>query len=266
MAEPMMLFTDGNAYERMMGRWSRAVGAKFLKWLAPTEGLHWLDVGCGNGAFTETIIRHSAPAKIDAVDPSSEQICHARSRTTGGIATFQLGDAQALPFPDNSLDVATMALVISFVPDARKAVSEMTRVVRPGGAVATYMWESTARDSLPHAPFDRAAEAFGLGGRKRASLPGAKMTTQEGLRNLWHQLGLEKIETTRIDINVEFDDFDDFWRSSTALPSPATQFLRELAPVDVQMVRAWLNERLPRDASGHISYKAYANAVKGQVP
>ena len=264
MADPMKFFTDGDAYERMMGRWSRTVGEKFLHWLAPAEGLHWLDVGCGNGAFTEVLMHHCAPAKIDAVDPSSEQIFHAQSRTTGNIAAFQVGDAQALPFSERIFDVAVMALVIAFVPDARKGVSEMARVVRPGGAIATYMWESTAGDSIPQAPFKRAAEALGFGG-KRVLPPSGKLTTQEGLRNLWREAGLEKIETTRIDINVEFDSFDGFWQSNTELPMPATAFLRELPPSDVQKVRDWLDEHLPRNAAGRISYGAYANAVKGQV-
>jgi ubiquinone/menaquinone biosynthesis C-methylase UbiE len=264
MADPMKFFTDGNAYERMMGRWSRAVGEKFLNWLALPQGLHWLDVGCGNGAFTETLIRYSAPAKVDAVDPSSDQVSHARSRATGDVATFRLGDAQALQFSDNSFDVAVMALVISFVPDARKAVNEMRRVVRPGGTVATYMWESTAQDSIPHAPFKRAAEALGFSGT-RVSPPSEKLTTQEGLQNLWREIGLEKIATTQINIKVEFNGFDNFWQSCTALPNPSTQFLRELPPSDVEKVRGWLNEQLPRDASGCISYRAYANAVKGQV-
>jgi ubiquinone/menaquinone biosynthesis C-methylase UbiE len=46
-------FDDGEAYERMMGTWSRLVGDIFLDWLAPRPGQRWIDVGCGNGAFTE---------------------------------------------------------------------------------------------------------------------------------------------------------------------------------------------------------------------
>ena len=53
MGEADKLFTDGNAYERLMGRWSRIVGTAFLDWLDAPKNLRWLDVGCGNGAFTE---------------------------------------------------------------------------------------------------------------------------------------------------------------------------------------------------------------------
>ena len=63
-------FLDGDAYERLMGRWSRMAGEKFLNWLAVPNGLYWLDVGCGNGAFTESLIAGSAPAAVGGIDPS----------------------------------------------------------------------------------------------------------------------------------------------------------------------------------------------------
>src|SRR5262245_33226475 len=51
-AQPIR-YDDGAAYERMMGTWSRLAGETFLDWLSPRSGLRWIDVGCGNGAFTE---------------------------------------------------------------------------------------------------------------------------------------------------------------------------------------------------------------------
>ena len=47
MTDDRKFFTDGEAYERMMGRWSRLAGEIFLDWLALPKGLRWLDVGCG---------------------------------------------------------------------------------------------------------------------------------------------------------------------------------------------------------------------------
>ncbi|MDG2032519.1 MAG: class I SAM-dependent methyltransferase, partial [Rhodospirillales bacterium] len=73
-------FNDGIAYEAWMGRWSKKVGEKFLEWLAPAEKLSWLDVGCGNGAFTETVQAKCAPSDILGVDPSQEQLDVANSR------------------------------------------------------------------------------------------------------------------------------------------------------------------------------------------
>ena len=135
------LFTDGEAYERMMGRWSRLAGETFLAWLVLPEGLRWLDVGCGNGAFTEEIITRCAPATVMAIDPSNEQLAFARTRPGAKVAKFEMGDAQKLSFGDGTFDVAVMALVLAFLLDPAKAVAEMARVVRPGGWAATYMWD-----------------------------------------------------------------------------------------------------------------------------
>ncbi len=129
MSEADRLFTDGAAYERLMGRWSRLVGEAFLDWLDIPPGLRWLDVGCGNGAFTEAIISRRAPASVMAVDPSDEQLAYAHQRPGAKAAAFQKGDAQNLPFGDDSFDVATMALVIAFLSDPLKAASEMARAV-----------------------------------------------------------------------------------------------------------------------------------------
>src|SRR5262245_13492836 len=141
MGQADKLFTDGEAYERLMGRWSRLVGTAFLDWLDIPKGLRWLDVGCGNGAFTEELIARCAPDAVMAIDPSEDQLAYARTRTRMEMVDFRVGDAQKLAFGDDSFDVAIMALVISFLPDPNRAAAEMARVVRPGGWVATYMWD-----------------------------------------------------------------------------------------------------------------------------
>src|SRR5499427_11036685 len=100
MSEAPNLFADGKAYERLMGRWSRLAGEKFLDWLNAPKGLRWLDVGCGNGAFTEVLIARCAPAAVSAIDSSEGQLSYARTRPEAKLAEFRVGDAQALPYPD----------------------------------------------------------------------------------------------------------------------------------------------------------------------
>ena len=98
-------------------------------------------MGCGNGAFTELLVERCAPLEVQGIDPSEGQLAFARKRPAARIAKFSRGDAMALPFPPDTFDAATMALVISFVPDPIKGVAEMVRVVRPGGTVAAYVWD-----------------------------------------------------------------------------------------------------------------------------
>src|ERR1700753_2036553 len=106
MSEQTIRFEDGAAYEHGMGMWSHLAGQAFLDWIAPPAGLRWIDVGCGNGAFTELLIERCAPSTVSGIDPSPAQLDYARTRPGAAGATFQQGDAMALPFPDAAFDAA----------------------------------------------------------------------------------------------------------------------------------------------------------------
>ncbi len=93
MTQQPIRFTDGAAYERGMGPWSQLVGEVFLDWLAPQPGLRWIDIGCGNGAFTELLVQRCAPAEIHGIDPSEGQLAFARTRPGTPDAVFLQGDA-----------------------------------------------------------------------------------------------------------------------------------------------------------------------------
>jgi SAM-dependent methyltransferase len=257
----MNAFTDGEAYERLMGRWSRQVGAQFLDWLDLPKGLQCLDVGCGNGAFTEVLAAQVTPSELTGVDPSKEQIAFAKIREGARRAHFRVGDAQALPFPDGSFDVVIMALVISFVPDPAKAVAEMARVARPGGWVAAYMWD-VAANRAPHSPCYAAMSALGFPVPSRPS----NASELNIMRSLWEQAGIKSVENRTFEIPVAYSDFDDFWDSNTALAGPVGKAIEKLSPADRERVRSHLREHLTQDESGSISYQARVNAVKGIVP
>jgi ubiquinone/menaquinone biosynthesis C-methylase UbiE len=261
MSEAVQMFTDGAAYERRMGRWSRLVGEVFLDWIATAPGLRWLDVGCGNGAFTEVLIARCKPAAVSAVDPSEGQLAYARTRPGAKQAEFRLGDAQALPYADGSFDAASMALAISFVPDPLKAAREMKRVVRPGGTVATYMWDLPA-GGIPVAPMYRALKSLGV----TAAMPGVEVTRREAMQALWEQAGLRYVETRVIRIQVAYADFDDFWESYRVPEGPAGLAIRKMSPPEIENLKVRLREHLPIAADGAITYESFANAVKGRVP
>ena len=261
MAEQPIRFDDGAAYERMMGTWSRLAGAIFLDWLAPEAGLRWIDVGCGNGAFTELLAQRCAPAELQGIDPSEGQLAFARTRPGARGALFQQGDAMALPFPDDRFDAAVMALVIFFVPDPAKSVAEMARVVRPGGTVAAYAWDMLA-GGFPLEPIQAEMRAMGL---KLLLPPSADASRMEALRTLWTGAGLTAVETREITVSRTFSDFDEFWTISL-LGASLRPLVAAMPPDDLERLKTRVQARLPPDAAGRITYPAHANAVKGRVP
>jgi SAM-dependent methyltransferase len=256
------LFTDGEVYERLMGRWSRLVGEAFLDWLDVPANSRWLDVGCGNGAFTEQLIAQCAPAAVTGIDPAEEQIAYARQRAGAKMAQFEIGDAQELAFGDGAFDAAVMALVLAFLPAPDKAVAHMARVVRPGGWVAAYMWDIRAGGS-PVTPIYAAMESLGM---ELPVRPNPAASQLDVMRDLWNEAGLQAVETRVIRIPVAYRDFDDFWDSNSAPVGPQGKAIARMSAGDLLRLRERLREMVPATPDGHISYEAVANAVKGRVP
>jgi ubiquinone/menaquinone biosynthesis C-methylase UbiE len=101
--------------------------------LQPDDDL--LDVGCGSAAFLQ---RHAAHVRhVAGLDASEIPVGMARQRLAdrlaAGTAEIVLGDAMAMPWPDNRFSIVTAYVLLEYVPDPLKALSEMHRVLRPGG-------------------------------------------------------------------------------------------------------------------------------------
>jgi SAM-dependent methyltransferase len=261
MVEQKIRFDDGAGYERMMGTWSRLAGEIFLDWLAPPSGLRWIDIGCGNGAFTELLVERCSPVEVLGIDPSEGQLAFARTRPAARLAQFRQGDAMALPFAADRFDAAVMALVIFFVPDPAKGIAEMVRVVVPGGTVATYAWDMLG-GGFPQEPILVEMRAMGLTPLRPPQMAASRM---EALRNLWTGAGLEAVETREIAVQRTFADFDDFWttnmKGSSVGPTVAA-----MASGDVETLKSRMRARLPADAEGRITCGARAHAIKGRLP
>jgi SAM-dependent methyltransferase len=261
MAALQIRFDDGAAYERMMGIWSRLAGDIFLDWLAPPAGLRWIDVGCGNGAFTELVVERCAPAEVQGIDPSDGQLAYARARAAARMAEFRHGDATALAFAADRFDAAVMALVIFFVSDPARGVAEMARVVCPGGIVATYVWDVFG-GGFPPEPFHAEMRALGLTPLRP---PRSDVSRMEALRDLWTGADLDAVETREIAVQRTFADFDDFWTTSI-LGASIGPTVAAMASGDVERLKTRLRARLPAEPAGRITYGARANAIKGRVP
>jgi SAM-dependent methyltransferase len=253
-------FDDGAGYERYMGIWSRLVGGTFLDWLDPKPGLRWLDVGCGNGAFTDMLVQRCAPSSIQGVDPSDQQLAFARTRPALRGATFHRGDAMALPLPDNSCDAAVMPLVIFFVPHPPTGISEMARVVSAGGIVAAYAWDMLG-GGFPYQTLQDEMRGMGMA----LPMPPSRDASQiDVMRTLWTGAGLEAVDTRVISVQRTFADFDDYWATVLLGPSVGPK-LAAMMPPDIALLQSRMRARLPADATGRITCNAHANAVKGRV-
>lgn len=104
------------------------------------DGEHLLDLATGTGDVALQAAQRRPGLRVTGVDPSAGMLERAREKATrAGLlerVTFQLGDAQALPFPDATFDAATIAFGIRNVPDRSLGLRELARVLKPGGRLA----------------------------------------------------------------------------------------------------------------------------------
>lgn len=262
MTDAPVVFNDAELYENFMGPWSRSVGTAFLDWVASSMGRHWLDVGCGTGAFTQLVLGTCAPASVIAVDPSGEQIGYARKQAMGQQADFRVANAETLPFPDGSFDIVTSALVINFIPDRARALIEMRRVTRPNGTVAAYVWDFASGHGVSW-PLVRGMQTIGI---EAPHVPGTEDSSIKALQSLFERAGYEEIGVQAIKVTRTFANFDEYWTSQTPPFSPNGKVIAALSEADRADMADAVHRMLPVGADGTITYEVCANAVKGLVP
>lgn len=252
----------GQSYEQYMGRWSRRVAQSFLDWLDAPGGADWLDVGCGTGALSQTILERCDPRSVVGIDQSEGFVAHARRTTPDGRARFEVAGAEALPLEAGSIDVAASALVLNFVPDRRAALREMQRVVRPGGSVAFYVWDYPGGGMGFIDVFWKAAAA--LDG-SAAALDEAKrfpFCTRDGLEVLCRSADMDGVQVEPIEITTDFPAFEDFWLPFTLGAGPAPAYVSKLGEAERARLQAGLRSFLGGD--GPVGLKARAWAVKAR--
>ena len=261
MVTPAEVWAVGSTYDAYVGRWSRPVAREFVAWLGMAGGAAWLDVGCGTGALSQTVLAAADPAEVVGVDPSAGFVAHARERLAGPRARFAVADARALPLAAARFDATVSGLVLNFVPDPPTAVREMARVTRTGGRVAAYVWDYAGRMELMRrfweaaAVLDPAAAELDEGRRFPICRP-------EPLARLFRDAGLVEVDVRPIDVPTRFRDFDDYWTPflggqgrRPATPWPSTSRGERAAR------RA--ASTLPMAADGSIPLAARACAARG---
>lgn len=257
--------TDGAAYERFLGRWTRKLAVPFCDFCRlPPDG-SVLEVGCGTGSLALELAMRRAEA-VAAIDIAAPYIAFARSRPGAERIGFELGDAMRLRFADGTFAAALSQLVLNFVPDAGTAVREMRRVTRRGGIVAAAIWDFRGGLVYQRLFWDTAAGIDPAASAARDRLFSHPLALPTGLSALFQQTGLAEIELGSLTIRMDYADFDDYWEPLLAGQGPVGSYVEALD----QDLRVRLRERvrgayLSGSPDGPRSLTATAWAVKGSV-
>jgi SAM-dependent methyltransferase len=264
-SEPKDVWAIGEDYQSYVGRWSRLTARDFIAWLAIPRDRQWLDVGCGTGALSATILEHAAPRQVLGVDPSDGFVAYARHKVCDPRASFQVGNVQDLPVSSEAFDVAVAGLVVNFIPDQPRAVREMTRATLTGGMVAAYVWDYAGEMQMMRRFWDAATAldpaAVPLDEGRRFPL-----CQPEPLAGLFGDAGLADVQVAPIEVPTLFKDFDDYWTPFLGGQGPAPGYCMSLSEDRRRELRNLIRDNLPTRNDGSIHLMARAWAVRGVVP
>ena len=257
------LWRGTDAYEAYMGRWSRPMAQAFIAWFAvPTAG-RWLDVGCGTGALTASVLDAGDPIAVVGIDPSPEFVGTANARVPDPRARFEVGDARALPVDTDGYDAVVAGLVLNHVPDPAPAVAEMVSAACPGGAVGAYVWDYSGEMQLVRY-FWEAVAATDPDAASHDPRAGYHICQPDPLAALFRAAGLGEVGVGAIDLPMGFRDLDDYWLPH-AMTGPAApqRYVSALDDERKAALREQLRVTLPTAADGTIELIGRAWVVRG---
>ena len=257
--EPMELFgSPPDHYDRFMGRYSVPLAAELAEAAGIAGETRVLDVGCGPGALTAELARRIGAERVAAVDPAEQFVVECRRRVPG--AEVKTGAAESLPWPDDAFDAALSCLVLAHVEDAEAMTREMARVTRPGGTVASCMWDFEEGGMTMLRTFWSAIREVRPGTERRENRPG---TGPGQIGALMERAGVVAIEDGSLSVSADYTDFDDYWVPFTFGVGPAGQALAALSGEERAAVRENCRAAL---GDGAFTLEARAWFARGAVP
>ncbi len=254
------------AHEHFMGRWSRQLSGRFVEFAGISGGERIIDVGCGTGSLTRVLLDSADVKSIAGVDLADVYLESARQTIRDPRVGFKVGDATSLPFADQSFDRVFAMLVLHFVPDAKKAVSEMRRVVRSGGLVAATVWDSLGGMPAQRLFWDAAATLGIADDKVLRDYYFRPMTRPNEMPAAWSEAGLKSVEQSTITIRFEYENFSDYWLPIAAGEAALGKFALSLAPEQRAALEAAVRKvYLGGEPDGARSFATTAWACKGIV-
>jgi SAM-dependent methyltransferase len=227
------------AYDRFMGRYSAPLSPQLADLAGVRVGQRALDVGCGPGALTHELVARLGSAAVSAVDPSAPFVEAARTRNPG--VTVEQASAEDLPFPNGAFDAALAQLVVHFMQDPVRGLTEMRRVTRRDGVVAACVWDHGGSQG-PLRIFWQAARELDPTVHDESNLAGVR---QGHLGELFAAAALRDIEEATLTVKVQHASFDEWWQPFTRGVGPAGAHVASLAPDARQELRERARALLP---------------------
>jgi SAM-dependent methyltransferase len=259
--------SDGAAYERFIGRWTRRLADRVVEETMPYADGPLLDVGCGTGSVAAALRARHAEREIVGIDTAQAYLDFAAQRSDTAGCRFVRQDACALDFPDGNFAASLSVIVLNFVTEPERAAQEMRRVTMPDGVVAAAGWDFRGGLVYQRMLWDTAAVIDEGAAERRARLFSGALAKPEGLIELWRSLDLVDVRRTSVTIRMDFSSFADYWEPLLGGQGPVGSYVAGLPATKQVRIRDAVEAAfLAGDEDGLRSLTATAWVVQGRVP
>lgn len=259
--------TDGAAYERFIGRWSRRLSEAIIPLVEPFPRGQLLDVGCGTGGMALALAERHPERGVIGIDVAEPYLRFAAERSGNTDIRFIRDDACAMNFADGSFAASFAVLVLNFVKAPLAAATEMRRVTCGGGAVVAAGWDFRGGLVYQRLLWDTAAGIDPQAAEIRNRLFSGRLALPEGLPDLWREAGIGDVRRKSVTIRMDFADFADYWEPLLGGQGPVGGYVAGLAPDKQIAVREAVRAAFLSGApDGERSLTATAWVVRGTAP
>jgi SAM-dependent methyltransferase len=262
----MLTFVANNpaGYEVFMGRWTSRLAGPFLEFAGIGQGQRVLDVGCGTGVITAAAADLGATAV--GLDPSEPYLEFARRERSRPNASYEVGDAHHIAYPDAAFDAVLSTFALDVIPDPEPVAKEMRRVTRSGGTIA-----SAIHDFRALAPFmmfwDIAATLDSRAQAVRDAIMSHRLVWPQGQLTLWRAIGLADVVEVPLVIGFDFASFDDYWSTFESGQGRAWTYFSALDDEHrSELQRHVQTAYLAGMSDGPRSFSVVIRASRGTVP
>ncbi len=227
-------------WESVISKGMVPINEKLLESLEFKGHEHLLDVASGPGEPGLSFSTLLPGGKVSAIDLSEKMVAIANNNASQrNIKNYhsQVSSASAIPFNDNSFDAIVCRFGIMFFPDLKESLTEMVRVLKPGGKLVVTVWSKPEANFFITLLGRTIAEKLQLP-KPPADAPGIFRCADRGYTSqLFRDAGLDNIHETEISGEMKYDSPGQYWNVSSEIGGPVMEALKNAPPEVMEDVK-----------------------------
>lgn len=246
----------------------RPMGDAIISSISPSGNDRIIDIAAGTGEPGLTIAAMIPDGSVIITDLAEDMVAiakeNAQKKKLPNVQAMTC-DVSELPFPDQHFDAVSCRMGFMFFPDMQMAANEMVRVLKPGGRIATSVWEGpeknfwvTATMGVVNRVMQLPAPPPGAPGMFRCAQPGL-------IKSIFEKAGLKNVTETTVPSQLKSGTTDTYWNMMTEISAPfvaAMSMADEATRLQIkQEVYNAVNQRFP---DGKVMINAGALVIAGE--